>query len=176
MILVAIRHLRTPWNRAGLLQGRVDISIEQPNRRQQKKIKDARRKLDRLGPFNLVVCSTLRRTRQTAAAYGFKRPIQEPLLDEFDFGHYEGSEKSQLAKKLGAPWIKQPRAVKLGESVRGLERRIRKFLRKCNRYDRVLLFGHGCWLRALKSIHKVGDARQMNLITIRNDQLLILRF
>ena len=176
MILVAIRHLRTPWNRGGLLQGRADIPIDPPDSVQRKKIQEIRRKLDRFEPFDLVVSSTLSRTRQTAVAYGFKRPVREPLLDEFDFGICEGTKKALLAKKLGAAWIKQPHTIKLGESVRNFEQRINKFLRKYRRRNRILLFGHGCWLRALKSIHKVGDVRQMNLTTIRNDQLLILRF
>ena len=176
MILVAVRHLQTPWNRAGVLQGRADIAIERPGRRQQNKIKKIRRSLDRLGLFDLVICSDLRRTRQTASAYGFKRLIRDPLLDEFDFGVFEGTKKAMLPQKLGTAWIKQPHEIKLGESVRALEKRIRKFLRKYAGHERILVFGHGCWLRALKSIHEIGDVRRMNRMAIRNDQVLILRF
>ena len=176
MTLVAIRHLPTPWNEAGLLQGRADIPITPLDREQKERIQKNRRRLDRLGIFDVVVCSTLRRTRQTAVAYWYRRPMREKLLDEFHFGRYEGRPKTDVLAEMGNAWRNCPEAVELGETIRDLEARVRRFIATYQRYDQVLLFAHGCWLRSLKSIHDTGNVRGMNRIIIKNNQILTLHF
>lgn len=176
MTLVAVRHLPTPWNQAGLLQGRNDIPIAPPDAGQQRHIQQTRNKLDQFGPFDIVLCSRLQRTRQTALAYGYSDPVKDALLDEFHFGPYEGRPKADLETDLGEAWRERPDTLELGEGIAELERRIRRFLDTYRRYRRVLLFGHGCWLRALKAIHDTGHVRAMNRTAIENNQFLVLNF
>jgi len=176
MTLVAVRHLPTSWNRAGVIQGRNDIPITPPDAEQRRHIRLMREKLDQLGPFEIVLCSRLQRTRQTALAYGYAQPAEEALLDEFHFGPYEGTPKAGLEADLGDAWFHRPETLKLGESIPELEARIRHFLAAYSQYDRVLLFGHGCWLRALKAIHDSGQVRLMNQMAIENNQFLIFTF
>ena len=51
-------------------------------------------------PFDLILASTLKRTQQTAQMYGMNVVI-EPLLDELDFGEFEGRPKEELIRELG---------------------------------------------------------------------------
>lgn len=176
MTLVAVRHLPTLWNKAGVIQGQNDISILPPDAKQQLQIHQARERLERYGPFELVLCSRLRRTRQTALAYGYPLPSEDKLLDEFHFGPYEGVPKAQLESELGDAWLHRPDTLTLGEAISELEARIRRFLVEYSKYERLLIFGHGCWLRALKALHDTGSIRPMNQMTIENNRFLVLTF
>lgn len=124
-----IRHLPTEWNKRGKLQGRRDIPISPVTREMQRHIDKNKKNLYRLGPFRKVLASTLKRTIQTAGHYGY-RPEIDPLLDELDFGPFEGMQKSILFETFGERWAQNPKEVKLGESLSALEYRIELFLEK----------------------------------------------
>jgi len=172
MTLYALRHLPTPWNRAGRLQGRADIATEPPTAAVLELIAANRRVLDEIGPFDQVCCSTLRRTAESAAAYGYRTVRREPLLDEFDFGSYEGKLRDELLADCGEAWISAPHTVTLGESMNSLERRIRKFLRDRHSLEKVLIFGHGCWLRALLSLELRNTLAETNRLTLAEHAIL----
>ena len=42
--------------------------------------------------------------------------ITEPLLDELDFGPFEGRPKKDLMDAMGENWLQHPRNLLLGES------------------------------------------------------------
>lgn len=176
MILVAVRHLPTAWNKLHQLQGRRDIEIEPLAAAQRREIEENRRQLQELGPFAKVLCSTLQRTAQTAALYGYPDAMREPLLDEFDFGRFEGQPRDQFLAELKEVWMEHPEDLVLGESMKALEQRVRQFLADYEKYKVVLLFGHGCWLRALHSLHSSGSINGMNRLVIPNNQLLKFTF
>jgi broad specificity phosphatase PhoE len=159
-------------NREGILQGRLDEPILEPDPETRRAIASNGELLARLGPFDAVFASTLRRTQQTAEAYGY-RPDIDPLLDELDFGPYEGQPREQLLREV-PEWTSRPESVELGESIAELEERVRRFLERHASLERVLIFGHGAWLRALRALALQGDIHSMNTTVLRNNTLLEL--
>ena len=173
MTIVAIRHLPTPWNIEERLQGRADIDILPPDPAEISIISKNREQLNTLGPFEKVFCSSLKRTRSTAELYGFRECTSDPLLDEFDFGKYEGALRCEFMRDLGETWINSPESIVLGESISDFEKRISQFLHKCRSLQRILVFTHGGWVRGLKSIHETGGIKCMNKCHVRNNEVLV---
>ncbi|WP_394232326.1 histidine phosphatase family protein [Niallia oryzisoli] len=170
-----IRHLPTEWNKKTLLQGKRDIDISPITERLQVEIHENQKLLSTLAPFNLVLASTLKRTHQTAQLYGY-RAETEGLLDELDFGPFEGRPKEELFKAYGRGWEDNPQEIVLGESVLNLEKRIRDFLDKYKQQENILLFGHGSWIRAIVSYAQYGHINYMNKIIVRNNECITLTF
>jgi broad specificity phosphatase PhoE len=173
MQITVIRHLPTEWNKKTWLQGRQDIGLSQVSEELSKGIKDNRKVLENLAPFDLVLASTLQRTHQTANLYGYTYEI-EGLLDELDFGPFEGVPKQKLIEKYGEEWFENPRELVLGESIKDLEKRIVLFLDKYQKYTNILAFGHGSWIRAMISYANYGDINQMNKIEVVNNACITL--
>lgn len=168
-----IRHLPTEWNKKTWLQGRRDIGIPPITEHLQQKIAHSRRYLKELFPFDTVLASTLTRSQQTAQIYGFKWET-EALLDELDFGPFEGLPKEKLQETFGKQWIDRPRELILGESMDHFEQRIILFLEKYKEFNNILVFGHGAWIRAAISYCKFGDINQMNKIIFQNNDYITL--
>lgn len=176
MEIVAVRHLATNWNRRGWLQGRQDIPIIDPRGNTGGSLQESIDSVRRYGPYDQVVTSRLSRTRQTASYFGYDEFKADALLDELDFGPYEGRPKQELLTNLGDDWIYAPAAVTLGEPVAALEARVHKFLETYSSRSRILIFGHGAWLRCLRSVIAHGDCRTMNRANIENNEVLRLEF
>lgn len=171
MQITLIRHLPTEWNKKLWLQGRKDIDVSHPTGVIKKEININKQNLEKLTPFDLVLASTLKRTQQTAHLYEYNA-ITEKLLDELDFGPFEGGSKKKLIEKYGDSWLKNPRSLVLGESLLDLEKRIVHFLDKYRVYENILVFGHGSWIRAFLSYNKYGNINQMNQITVKNNECI----
>ena len=172
MLLTLIRHLPTEWNKKTWLQGRRDIDLAPVNGEFAVKI-EQNKELLRKQQFDLVLASTLRRTHQTARLYGYQ-PETEGLLDELDFGPFEGEPKQRLIEMYGPQWIENPKALVLGESLMNLESRITHFLKKYKDHQNVLIFGHGSWIRGLVSYVDYGHINNMNKIIVENNQCITL--
>jgi probable phosphoglycerate mutase len=164
-----VRHLATPWNAKGVLQGRKDISIDGVSggcECSQSKL-----------PIGVkVFTSELVRTQQTAKVYGFSDYEINSLLNEFDFGDFEGRPKSDLLAWNDCAWRDSPSSVCLGESILHLKRRIFDFLSLYLEEPEILIFGHGCWIRLLYSCYLIGTEAIMNRLCIENGQVLVLEF
>jgi probable phosphoglycerate mutase len=173
MQITVIRHLPTEWNKKTWLQGRQDIALSQVSKELSKGIEDNRKVLENLAPFDLVLASTLQRTHQTANLYGYTYEI-EGLLDELDFGPFEGVPKKKLIEKYGEVWFENPRELVLGEGIKNLEKRIVMFLDKYQKYTNILAFGHGSWIRAMISYAQYGDINEMNKIDVVNNACITL--
>ena len=173
MQVTFIRHLPTEWNKKGMLQGRRDISILPVSSDLQKGISHNLLYLNRLSPFNMVLASSLKRTHQTASLYGYQCETEQ-LLDELDFGPFEGLSKAQLLDKYGSQWIEEPKSIVLGESLQNLEDRISLFIAKYKDYSNVLIFGHGSWIRAMISYSLHGHINDMNKVTVENNACFTL--
>ena len=173
MQITFIRHLPTEWNVNTWLQGRKDIDILPVTEDVQQKIKNNQDGLEKLAPFQLILASTLKRTHQTANLYGFMA-MTEPLLDELDFGTFEGRPKADLMNAVGENWLQHPRDLLLGESLVDFEGRIFTFLEKYKECSNILVFGHGSWIRAFLSIHQVGHINQMNKMIVENNECISL--
>ena len=170
----ALRHLPTAWNLKGRLQGRRDLSVAAPDRTARLQIQRIREELRREAPFDAVLTSGLRRTQETARLHGFPDFKVEPLLDELDFGAFEGEPRSKLEQSLGDRWRKAQESLVLGESLGDFQRRILDFQSKQPEGAKILLFGHGAWLRGLISLLRFGDLRAMNRLEIPHHKILRL--
>jgi broad specificity phosphatase PhoE len=172
MQLAVVRHLPTLWNKNELLQGKRDIPIDQASIPLfDKSIEENKRLLEKLEPFELILASNLSRTKQTADVYGYES-IKEPLIDELDFGEFEGKPKQELTQQYD--WIHHPRTMTLGENMVDFEKRLQAFCDRYQRYNRILVFGHGSWIRGLLSLQQHGSIQNMNKITVENNELFQL--
>ncbi|MFK9095489.1 histidine phosphatase family protein [Bacillus salipaludis] len=174
MHITLIRHLPTEWNKEKKLQGRRDIEISPVSEDFQYKITENQQLLKKRSPFDLIVASRLKRTQQTAGLYGFQPEI-EGLLDELDFGPFEGLTKEKLIEKYHGIWMNNPKALVLGESMENLEKRIFLFLDKYKDFTDILVFGHGSWIRAMISYLQYGDINKMNQISVENNACITLK-
>lgn len=175
MQITFIRHLPTEWNKKTWLQGRRDIGISPITDIFQKEIVYNQKLLKQLSPFDAVLASTLKRTHQTAQLYGYQAET-EHLLDELDFGSYEGLPKKKLIEVHGNKWIDNPKELVLGESINDLEERIVLFLAKYKESTNLLVFGHGSWIRAIISYLQYGHINNMNKVEFRNNECITLSF
>lgn len=173
MRVTLIRHLPTEWNKKTWLQGKRDIGISLLTEEFTQGIDLNKALLNKLAPFDFVLASTLKRTQETAKLYGYE-PETERLLDELDFGPFEGLPKEKLFEEHGELWVESPQDLVLGESLKDFEERIRQFLEKYQGVNNLLVFGHGSWIRAMLSYHKHGNINQMNKEIAANNECFTL--
>ncbi len=174
MKLYLIRHLQTPWNKAGKLQGSQEISVLTPSKEDLKKIELNTSILQDIN-FNVTLTSELLRTQETACYYGVDSFQVEPLLNELDFGKYEGRPKQELLDNIGDTWYTDLTQVTLGENLKDFEIRMKEFISKYQGKT-VLVFAHGATIRAMKALHKFGHIDTMNQLNVANNELVILNF
>lgn len=166
-----IRHLPTAWNIKGRLQGLRDEPIL-PLDQDLASIVDAMRvRLRVLGPFDRVLISELRRTRETAQALDLQDATVEPLLNELDFGSFEGKTHDHIQEAVGDAWIEDPISLTFGESLVEFQLRLQTFLRCYTDAGCVLVIGHGAWMRGLITLVRDGSIRRMNQFKIGNIEL-----
>jgi len=171
MQLILLRHMQTRYNVLSLLQGRLDIPILPPDPDQQSIIEKNKNKITQESCTHILV-SSLKRTWETAGLYVNSYTV-EPLLDELDFGEWEGQKKSAMIQAL-PQWIHTPDQLVLGEPLLDLENRVKAFLSKYDSAAKILVFGHGAWIRALLSLHRSGSIRTMNKIIVPNNKLIFI--
>lgn len=170
MEITLIRHLPTAWNAAGLLQGQRDIPmLPYAPVAFASQITKNQRHLQQSGPFDIVMASSLRRAQQTAHVYGYQNPVIEPLLNEMDFGTFEGKPKEALINHFGEDWYAHPENIVLGEGFIDLAKRVLAVLYHYKYCKHVLIFGHGSWIRALLSIHQWGNIDGLNQLKFDNN-------
>lgn len=174
MEITLIRHLPTEWNRRNKLQGKRDIPLYPLSEEVREEIK-LNQKILSAQSFDNILCSTLSRTQQTANLYGYY-PNPDPLLNELDFGPFEGRSKEELLQQHRQQWLENPKDLILGESILNLEKRITLFLEKYKNASNILAFGHGSWIRACKSFYKYGHVNNMNKINVKNNECISLEF
>ena len=93
--LALVRHGHTEWNRAGRIQGRTDIPLDEEARAQL-----ATRVLPDPWLDAALVSSPLSRAVETAELISGKTPVTIPALIEMDWGTWEGKRGEAL---LAAP-------------------------------------------------------------------------
>jgi len=116
--IVVVRHGRTAANAGGLLLGRLDVPLDDHGRTQAAAVATA------LPAPDLVVSSPLRRTRETAEAFG--RPVEvDPAWIELDYGDWDGRPMGEVAPETWATWRADlDFAPPGGESLRHLSERV----------------------------------------------------
>ena len=175
MELYLIRHLETELNRKGILQGNKDIPILEQSIETLHKIKKNQQEILNLLSFDVILVSELQRTQMTAIHYGYASDFRvEKLLNELNFGCYEGQKKQQLIADKGELWFNHPQQLILGEPLSQLAERVLEFIHCYQDKQRVLVFGHGSWIRAICSIVRYGNIDKMNQLSIANNELIQL--
>lgn len=130
MIVALLRHGRTAWNDAGRMQGRADEPLSEAGRAQV---------LSWRLPASLlsarVVCSPLRRARETAELLGRGPVTLAPALVEMDWGAWEGARLDELRTREGPAFERaSARGVDFrppgGESPRDVAARVVAWLKR----------------------------------------------
>lgn len=96
-MIVVVRHGRTAHNASGRLLGRLDPALDETGERQAVALATA------LGPVDRVISSPLRRTRQTAEAFGAPIEVDERWI-ELDYGDLDGVPLSEVPGDTWAEW------------------------------------------------------------------------
>ncbi len=144
--LVVVRHGATEWSRAGRHTGRTDLPLLEDGR------SEARALGRRLAghDFALVLCSPMRRARETAEIAGFGPRAQECAdLCEWDYGAYEGMTTDDIrAERPG--WSLWSDGVPGGETTQEVGARADRVIALArDRSGDVLAFAHAHVLRVV---------------------------
>lgn len=124
-MLILVRHGQTRINAGGLLQGRIDLPLDEIGRGQAEAIGRAVRARF---PDAVVVSSPLQRARQTAESI-----VPSPVLDErfleLDYGDFDGKAMSDVPDETWALWRRDPHfRPPNGETLVELDARVRPAL------------------------------------------------
>ena len=91
----------------------------------------------------------MQRARRTAEVAGFTHPVVTPLLQEFDYGEYEGITTKQIQDR-NPGWDLYRDGCPGGETPAHVYARASQFLELATRHQgNVLAFAHGHILRAV---------------------------
>ena len=121
--LILVRHGQTDANAAGLLQGRIDLSLNALGRRQADDVSRSLSGLTAEGAA--VITSPLARARETAAALGAPVLIDERWI-ELDYGDFDGRPLGDVPSEVWVRWRSDASFVPAGgESIASLGRRVR---------------------------------------------------
>lgn len=143
-----VRHGETAWSRDLRHTGRTDVALTGRGRAQALALRPV---LSAAGPFDHVLCSPLRRARETAELAGFGDALGETDLMEWDYGDFEGQTSAELARRLGAFDIWSARVMN-GESLDQVATRADRVLARLAGWGgRCLVFSHGHLLRVLSA-------------------------
>jgi probable phosphoglycerate mutase len=94
--IVVVRHGETEWSLSGQHTGRTDLPLTEAGRERARAL--ASRLADRR--FALVLCSPLRRARETCELAGFgELAVLCEDLREWDYGDYEGLTTPQIRER-----------------------------------------------------------------------------
>jgi broad specificity phosphatase PhoE len=119
-VLTIVRHGRTEANASGLLLGRrLDPGLDELGRQQAVALGSAL-------PEGRVISSPLRRTRETAEAFGRPVEIDERWI-ELDYGDLDGTPLRDVSADVWSRWRQDPAwAPAGGESLVQLGERVRE--------------------------------------------------
>lgn len=122
-MIILVRHGRTPANALGLLQGRLDQSLDEVGREQARRV--AAYVHDRFGSLAAVISSPLARARETARAIADDYEIDDRWI-ELSYGEFEGRPHGEVPAEVWRRWRADPDFVPDGgESLATLDRRVR---------------------------------------------------
>ncbi len=141
-----IRHGETEWSAQGRHTGRTDLPLTEDGRRQASKLSEELRG----ETFELVLCSPLRRARETCELAGFgDRAELCDDLEEWDYGRYEGLTRAEVLEQ-DPDWNLWRDGCPDGESPAAVGARVDRVLQRFRAIDGdCLAFAHGHVLRVL---------------------------
>jgi len=142
----AIRHGETAWSHTGQHTGTTDIPLTENGRRLAARMRPVLAKTS----FALVLCSPMRRARETCELAGLgDQAVIDPDLLEWNYGQYEGLTPEQI-NAVAPGWVVFRHGCPGGEAPEQVGARVDRLAVRCRAADGdVALFGHGHLLRAL---------------------------
>jgi len=118
--LLLLRHGETEWSRSGQHTSHTDLELTDAGVERAKLAAEALAELELVDP--LVMSSPMRRARQTAELAGLTVDEVSPLLQEWDYGDYEGLTTAQIRETV-PDWLIWTHGAKGGESVAAVTER-----------------------------------------------------
>lgn len=147
--LYIIRHGKTDWNNLRLMQGRVDIPLNEEGRKAAIKLASS----INLSDIDICFSSPLKRARETAEIIVQNKLaiIYDDLLIERDFGDYEGCEVNFDLISIQCDYNLNDKSGNI-ESIKECLNRAKVFLDKVKKeYSNktILIISHGSFIKAL---------------------------
>jgi broad specificity phosphatase PhoE len=145
-VIVLVRHGPTEWSLVHRHTGSTDLPLTEDGRAAAASLRGRLAGYD----FATVLCSPLRRARETAELAGFgDRAVTEPDLREYDYGAYEGLTTNEIRESRPG-WYLWRDGVPDGETPDQVGARAdRAIARALEAGGDAVLFAHGHLLRAL---------------------------
>jgi len=151
-----VRHGQTEYNRKHIIQGRgVDSDLNEKGRNQAKLLYQAYSDID----FELVICSSLKRTEQTLHHFIDSGLPKENTadLDEIGWGEHEGKRATKKMKrdfdKMLVEWKSGnfDACLQGGESLNELKSRVERIIKQIEAKDEssIIVCSHGRTLMCL---------------------------
>jgi broad specificity phosphatase PhoE len=142
----AIRHAETAWSLSGQHTGTTDLPLTDNGRQLAQRMRSA---LVRTA-FALVLCSPMRRARETCELAGFgDRAVIDSDLLEWNYGTYEGLTSKQI-RELVPDWLIFRDGCPGGETPEQVSTRVDRVIARSRAVGGdIVLFAHGHLLRAL---------------------------
>lgn len=143
---VVARHGETEWSESGRHTSRTDLSLIPAGRERAQRLSGV---LDPAG-FDLVLCSPLRRARETCELAGFPPDVIEVCEDlrEWDYGEYEGLTTPQIHES-DPDWLLWRDGCPGGESPEEVGLRADRVLERLVDDGVTIGFAHGHILRVV---------------------------
>lgn len=168
--VVLVRHGETDWSAARRHTGLTDRPLDDDGRRQAAQLEPVLA----AAPVTAAWSSPLVRARETARLGGLRDVALEPLLQEWDYGGYDGLTAAQIGERLGRPWSLWDDGVVPGETPGETLEQVRartddvlaRVLPLARDGGTVVLVAHGHLLRVLATAWLGVDARQGRLLSL----------
>ena len=173
--LYVIRHGKTDWNNLRLMQGRVDIPLNEEGR------DDAVKLASSINLSDIYICfsSPLKRARETAEIIVQNKLeiVYDDLLIERDFGDYEGCEVNfDLIQKQWDYKLNDKRGNI--ESIKECLNRAKVFLGKIKKEypnKTILIISHGSFIKALH-FNIIGYDENTDFLSFRPENTKIYEY
>jgi broad specificity phosphatase PhoE len=142
--ITVVRHGETEWSAAFKHTSRTDVPLTPAGQRRATELASAL-----AGDYAIVLCSPLRRARETCELAGFTDPVIDPDLREWDYGEYEGLTTDEI-RALRPDWSLWRDGCPGGETPDQVAARADRVLARLRALGGdALVFAHGHILRVL---------------------------
>jgi broad specificity phosphatase PhoE len=144
----AIRHGETAWSLNGQHTGKTDIPLTDNGRRLAARM----RPVLAANPFGLVLCSPMRRARETCELAGLgDRAVIDSDLAEWSYGKYEGLTPQQI-DEVAPGWLIFRDGCPGGEAPEQVSARVDRVIARSRAVaGDTALFAHGHLLRVFSA-------------------------